>query len=209
MNVYHKWAGCPQRPKGHVKSPQLEFVRQTWVFAIAKYSGILSHLTSPTKTLFSFFRKCFMSSDFSYTILTMGFGCDGNGSTSIEVSSAMLCSQRAPSFCSRGASFYKWTAFSHAPPPSISSPPNRTSHNEGFDKGERVACGGGEEKGSEGFVSTGERTVHHAGLSSLCQEVSFSCYILTSTTPERKTEGEEFSRRWARRQALPTVVYIL
>lgn len=34
------------------------------------------------------------------------------------------------------------------PPPTIRNTPSRNSHNEGFDKGKRVARGGGEETGS-------------------------------------------------------------
>lgn len=57
--------------------------------------------------------------------------------------------------------------------------------------------------------SLGKLTVRHTGLSNLCQELSFSCHIMILTNPERKMEGEGFSKRWTGSKVLPTMVYIL
>lgn len=165
---------------------------------------------SPQKRLLlPFFWKRLMSSNFLYTTLAMDFGCSGNCSESTEsVFCSTLCPAGSISLFGR-SQFPQMDSPSLRSLPTISTTPSRIPTMRVLIKERGHPVEEGKKLAAREVNSLGKLTIRRTGLSNLCQELSFSCYIMILTNLERKMEGEGFSKRWTGSKVLPTVVYIL
>lgn len=152
MNVYHKGAGCPQRPEV-VWDPQ-NWIYRCWepslyLWKRNKYSEILNHLTIPTKaSVITFLLKMFNVLQIFVHNTCNGFWMQRKW---FQIHWKYLLQHSVPSGLHQ--SVRKEPVSTDGQPFSMlpTHHPHHTkqnSHNDGFDKGEGAACGGGEETGS-------------------------------------------------------------